>query len=697
MLTGKITIATVAQKAWNLAQKMNPIGLVIGLLAAAGTALYMYSKKMSAAEKAQKELNNTMLEAKKSIVDQKVEMELLMKTAKDETRSIEDRRAAIKKLNEISPEYMGNITLETINTNAATKATELYIEALEKKARVQAAQEKLIDIEKQLLDLREQGIGADTSGWQNFLTTMEASLTGTNAVVITAAKIASNWKEKEDELLKVKENLLGVIQDTVVAQDELNKKIIDPVAKPTGKSTTSSTATSTESPYKKQLEEAMYWANEEAKLMANNAAEANKFREDDLKAIEDKYKREKTLAETKYNEELLALGTDEEAKKALKVKFDADELQRNLTHLNALRAQMAQSLEGINLEESLLSNPEYANLVDKIAELDLIISALKLKIQGEEGEPKSDIFGMTPEEWDSMMGKVQMAIQVASQINNTINAIYSHQNKLEQESLRVFEQSQADKRKNLEQRLKSGSISQKDYNAQIEAMDTALDEKKRILQNKEAKRAHKAALFTAIINTAGAIVSGLMTQPFMPLGIAMGALSAVLGGIQIGLIASEPGPTYAQGNRQQVIGAQDGKNYNAKVADKNHKSGLFSEPTYVPGFGLFGETRDPELVFNPRDTQAIINSPALIDAINMTLGGARQYAQGNSREIIRENNTVTTASDPKQIDAMNRFADVAERMMNEGIQANLLADEDYIRTHKKKVTEYDSFKQRIGN
>ena len=43
--TLKIKLATIAQKAWNLAQKANPIGLLVGLLVAAGVALWAYTKK----------------------------------------------------------------------------------------------------------------------------------------------------------------------------------------------------------------------------------------------------------------------------------------------------------------------------------------------------------------------------------------------------------------------------------------------------------------------------------------------------------------------------------------------------------------------------------------------------------------------------------------------------------------------------
>jgi hypothetical protein len=143
VLTGQITLATVAQNAWNLAQKLNPIGAVIAILVAAGSALYLYTRKLSAAEIAQKALNDVSNKAKQSISDEKVEMEQLLRVAQNELLSKATRQEAIEKLNKLSPEYLGGLTLETINTEAATIATNKYIASLEKKARVEAASENI--------------------------------------------------------------------------------------------------------------------------------------------------------------------------------------------------------------------------------------------------------------------------------------------------------------------------------------------------------------------------------------------------------------------------------------------------------------------------------------------------------------------------------------------------------------------------
>jgi len=168
VLTGRITLATVAQNAWNLAQKLNPIGLIVGFLVAAGAALYLYTREMTAAEIAQKALNDIGQKAKQSISDERVEMEQLLRVAQNELLSKETRKTAIEKLNKLSPEYLGGLSLETINTKAATLATDQYIASLLRKAELEAATENLKEVNKEIGKLEsgdvDPGFGQNALG-----------------------------------------------------------------------------------------------------------------------------------------------------------------------------------------------------------------------------------------------------------------------------------------------------------------------------------------------------------------------------------------------------------------------------------------------------------------------------------------------------------------------------------------------------
>lgn len=151
-LTLQTKKATIAQNSLNLAMKMNPIGLVIALITAATTAYFLYSKEIDTATKNQRTLNSLRVGAKKQIQDEITELNNLLTIARDVTQSKENRLKAIKKINEISPQYLKNITLEKINTLEAKGAIDQYILSLEKKAMAEAFAQKRTEVNKKLLD-----------------------------------------------------------------------------------------------------------------------------------------------------------------------------------------------------------------------------------------------------------------------------------------------------------------------------------------------------------------------------------------------------------------------------------------------------------------------------------------------------------------------------------------------------------------
>lgn len=165
LLAGNIERAGQAMRIFNMIVKLSPIGLLVGAIMAIGTALIFYTRELSDAEKAQKSLEEINLTAQKSILDEKISLEQLLKVARDETLSKELRLDAMDKINKLSPEFLGNITLESVNTATATTAIDKYIESLMKKARAQAAFEALKKNESERLDL-ESGIGGDPGFWR---------------------------------------------------------------------------------------------------------------------------------------------------------------------------------------------------------------------------------------------------------------------------------------------------------------------------------------------------------------------------------------------------------------------------------------------------------------------------------------------------------------------------------------------------
>lgn len=104
-----------------------------------------------------------------------------------------------------------------------------------------------------------------------------------------------------------------------------------------------------------------------------------------------------------------------------------------------------------------------------------------------------------------------------------------------------------DRRDALIDKLNAEMAAQRESLAQEKKMEKEkhkLEVKKEKEALEQKKREKQRAVIQAIVSTALAVTNGLATQPFMPLGIAMGALAAALGAVQIGIISSQK---YAEG------------------------------------------------------------------------------------------------------------------------------------------------------
>lgn len=73
----------------------------------------------------------------------------------------------------------------------------------------------------------------------------------------------------------------------------------------------------------------------------------------------------------------------------------------------------------------------------------------------------------------------------------------------------------------------------------IEKEKEAMEARQEQLEQEQKRREHKRAITDAIISAALAVVNGLATKPFLPVGLAMGSLAAALGAVQVALIKSQ--------------------------------------------------------------------------------------------------------------------------------------------------------------
>lgn len=126
-------------------------------VAAAVTALIAVlidlNRQSDTAAKISKELNDIREEAQKEIVEEKTKLENLRRAAMDETRSLNERYAAISELNRIVPNYNATIDKTTGKYIENKQALDQYIASLAHLYEVQGAKKRIQKLSEDKVDL----------------------------------------------------------------------------------------------------------------------------------------------------------------------------------------------------------------------------------------------------------------------------------------------------------------------------------------------------------------------------------------------------------------------------------------------------------------------------------------------------------------------------------------------------------------
>jgi hypothetical protein len=128
-------------------------------------------------------------------------------------------------------------------------------------------------------------------------------------------------------------------------------------------------------------------------------------------------------------------------------------------------------------------------------------------------------------------------IQSAAAIQNNINHQELQEDHAKNEQLK----------KNLEDRYKKGLISKERYEKQVADIDKQMDEKRKKNQMEAFNREKALRIIEATINTAVAVTAAMSKPAIPPFPSAIAA--GVLGGLQIGAIASTPAPAFKTGGQ----------------------------------------------------------------------------------------------------------------------------------------------------
>ena len=206
-------------------------------VAAAVTALVAVlidlNRQSDTAAKISKELNDIREEAQKEIVEEKTKLENLRKAAMDETRSLNERYAAISELNRIVPNYNATIDKTTGKYRENKQALDQYIASLAHlyevqgaKKRIQKLSEDKVDLELKKQKVQERYDDAKKAGF-GFSYSSISGATG-NTLVDASSHLKSELediKAKLEEKNKILSTITKVYGNDIQSQEV--QKVID--------------------------------------------------------------------------------------------------------------------------------------------------------------------------------------------------------------------------------------------------------------------------------------------------------------------------------------------------------------------------------------------------------------------------------------------------------------------------------------
>lgn len=602
ILNRDIGRASAAMRLFNTTVGMSPLGVLAAALAVVIGTFVVLASKMTEAQRVMKTLIDVETEATKNTLEQKVSLEQLWQIANDHKRSLEDRKHAIEEINKISPKFLGDITLETIGTEKATKAKEAYIESLLKEARVKAAKDKLVEIGKKILDI--QSGNEDQVSWYEKTFNMFISTGNYASTMARNAESDIRNSNKEIKKLTAEQTALAKIATdnqvmNLTIEEEITKKLRE-MHKETNNQKKIDLVKEIEILKKrakaiadaKEKEDATYNPNKDLskgeKEAAKKRIELEKTYQDMLIAIMDDGRLKEIANENKKHEENLV--NFKEHKKLTELE--------EIRHQKELRSiEEKYSVEKLESKKSPLFNePKLAAFQENPEMRQKILEAeYERKLYEETAAGKKEILAdllatneISEKEYNDrirqmdrelLAEKLEMYNEKFGQLFSSIDQIITNS---EQRELNKYKKAQDAKKKELDKRLKNGLMSQEAYDAEIKKIDEETDRRQAELAYNQAVRQKVVAAFDIITNTAAGVIKTLGQTGFF--GIPLAAIVGAMGAAQLGVVLSTPLPELPgkeQGGFLDVNRSQDNKKFRAK--NQPDKRGYVSSPTIITG------------------------------------------------------------------------------------------------------------------
>lgn len=152
------TRVVTSMKSLFAVMRANPYVTILSAMTAMVAVLTDWRREAEKLTATERNLRDIRSKTSTDIAVERKELQDLLAIARDETQTKETRESAIRRLNQIAPDYLGNLTLEKIKTEEATKAVNAYVNSLIAKQNIENANARKNELLDQRADISANGI-----------------------------------------------------------------------------------------------------------------------------------------------------------------------------------------------------------------------------------------------------------------------------------------------------------------------------------------------------------------------------------------------------------------------------------------------------------------------------------------------------------------------------------------------------------
>lgn len=482
LLTGRVTQAKAAWASMNATMKASVFGLIAAGVALLAMKLWDMKKAADASTLAQKALNNIRAEAQKQVVEEKLKLENLIKVAKDEKLSMDERYKAVDALNKIVPQYNATIDKTTKKFRASDKALKAYINNLVKLYEVQGAKKQIQSLAEQRAELEVKLAGAkkNLSGAKSAqgvsYTTSWGAVGNTQSDAVGHFQLQVNSISNSIKQLDAQINAItgafgkGIMTQTVKesSEPEVPDSGIGGGGKGGGGHTGTVNTTTTTQPNPDDIASKRFSENRQADIDA-----ANQDYQQDVNNWEMALARKK-VSQDKYDLAMQALKTQHTAN-ILAIETSYSEQSQNIGIADGAKKKALQDKQQANLRAA-----EQAHFEQQVAVEQAYQDALAKVMEQGEAQQELTLEQQRDQKLEVLKGYYQAALNMAKQNGEDTaqleKAYKDVQTQIQKEYITKQKElldEQDDKKKQARQAL--GFDQQSEYDRQLQQLKQALD------------------------------------------------------------------------------------------------------------------------------------------------------------------------------------------------------------------------------